>query len=205
MRNVFNFYGRDIDEEKIGLIKKITAERYDKSIFDSSYWSLFDIDSLSHILDVNVDDIILTLGEDWFLLYSTSDSYVTILEWVASNNLDCKFVQIIEMLNTFKGIFLKFKDMKFSAYMRHDSSFPFYSKMLQQGFFEETFHSIGFDNCSGYAPERLKYLDEEYSGFDDFLVSDEAVEHPEYLKYILHDLQFLVTDKFVKKYEKSSK
>ena len=28
----FTFYGRDIDEEKIDLIKKITAERYDKNI-----------------------------------------------------------------------------------------------------------------------------------------------------------------------------
>ena len=61
------FKGREISNEKIAKLRKITATRYAGPIYDSSYWSLENVDFLAFIHDVNVDDEIIILGEDWFL------------------------------------------------------------------------------------------------------------------------------------------
>lgn len=77
--------------------------------------------------------------------------------------------------------------------------------MLQRGYFNELSHTIDIDNCNGFAPERLKYLDEEYSSLDEFLNSEEAKQNPKYLTYILHCLDFSVTDTFMERCMKLTK
>ena len=198
-RIIETFKGREIDKLKVAKIKKIAANRYTKQIYDSSYWSVENLDNLAFIYDINVDDIIVTLGEDWLLCYTISNDMVTFLEWIAVYNKNYKIIQSIEMMNTLKKVLVRYKEKCFKTSMRHDSSYQFYSSMLQRNYFEENSHTFDIDNCAGFAPERLKYLVDDYPSFEAFLNSTEAMEHPEYLKYILHDLEFSVTNKLLDK------
>ena len=93
----------------------------------------------------------------------------------------------------------------FKSDMRHDSSYQFYSRMLQIGYFEEKSHMIDINNCAGFSHERLKYIEDDYSSLEIFLNSTESMKSPEYLKYILHNLEFYVTDKWLDKCAKLEK
>lgn len=205
VRIVEVFKGKEIDEEKIAKLKVIAASRYAKQIYDSSYWSVENVDTLAYMYDMDVNDITLILGEDWFLCYVILGNVVTFLEWVAVDNKNCKFVQSIEMMTALKKILIQNKEKIFKASMRHDSSYQFYSKMMQRGYFEEECHTFDIDNCAGFAPERLKYIEDDYSSLEAFVNSFEASSHPDYLKYILHDVEFMVTDKLLTKCSKLEK
>lgn len=204
-RIIERFKGKEISEEKIAKIRTIASKRYSKAIYNSSYWNVETIEDLAYLHDINVNDEIVILGDDWFLCYTELDDEVTILEWVAVDNKEHRLIQSIEMMNTFNRILIQNKTKLFKASMRHDSSYQFYCKMLKKEFFNEQSHTLEIDNCYGYAPERLKYLEEEYSSLEHFLDSNEAKEHSEYLKFILHCLEFYITDDFSKRFIKLKK
>lgn len=199
MRRVNIFKGKEISDYIIARLKKITRTRYDASVYNSNFWNLESVEILAELHGINVEEEILILGEDWFLCYRVSGSIVEFLEWVALNEPGTKFIQSIEMMKSLQQIFIQHNDKKFTAAMRHNGSYPFYLKMIQRGYFEELAHTIDIDICNGFAPERLKYLEEEYSSLEEFLNSKEANNNPEYLTYILHCLDFNVTDTFVER------
>ena len=71
--------------------------------------------------------------------------------------------------------------------------------MLQNGYFKEIYHEYVVD-CA--APQHFKYNNmEKYNTIEEFLASKDAKINTEYLKYILHYLNFEITDKFIKKYD----
>lgn len=202
MRKIEILKGKEIDEKKIAKVKRIASLRYDASVYDSSYWSLENVNNLAELHSVKIDDEILVLGEDWFLCYTVTDNTVEFLEWVALNNVEDKFIQTIEMMRVLKKIFLHYADKNFTTSMRHNGSYPFYINMLKRGYFNELSHSYDIDICNGFAPERLKYLEDEYLGLSNFLNSKEAINHPEYLTFILHNIEFTVTDTFIEQCKK---
>lgn len=199
MRSVEIFKGKEIDDKKITRLREIAEGRYDRALYDCSYCGIETVQGLACIHGVKVDDEVLILGQDWFLCYKVLDGAVIFLEWVALDNKDYKFTQTVEMINALQNIFLQHKDKHFIASMRHDTSYQFYLQTLQRGYFTELAHSVDIDFCNGFAPERLKYLEDDYQMLENFLNSKEADEHSEYLKYVLHDLKFSVTDKLVDK------
>lgn len=204
-RKVEVLKGSEITTENIDKLRQISFNRYDKAIYDSTYWGIENVSDLSCLMEVNIDDITLVFGEDWFLIYLDIDNEITFAEWVAIEDRHIGISQSIEMFRVIKEILLNNRDKKFTAEMRHDTSYQIYSLMQRRGYFSEISHKVSFTNCAGFAPERLKELEDDYSDLDTFLESEEAKEHPEYLKFILHDLDFAVTDKFVKKYSKGQK
>lgn len=204
MRNISILKGKEINKEAITKLKEIARLRYAPEVYNSSYWGVEDLDYLANLHCVNPNDEILILGEDWFLCYSVTEETVEFLEWVALSNVDNKITQTLEMLKTLKSIFLKNSQKKFITSMRHDSSFPFYLNMLKRGYFEEISHSYSIDICHGFAPDRLKFLEDEYADIDTYLNSEEAKEHPEYSTFILHDTIFTITNTFVKRYTKNN-
>lgn len=205
MRKVDIFKGKEISNEIITRPKEITRIRCVEPVYNSNSWSLESVYNLAELHGINVEDEILVLGKDWFLCYRISENTVEFLEWIAQNEPETKFIQSIEMMKSLQKIFLQHKDKKFTTAMRHNGSYPFYLKMLQRGYFKELSHTIDIDICNGFAPERLKYLEEEYSSLENFLNSEEAKNNPEYLTYILHCLDFNVTDTFVKRCMKLAK
>ncbi len=205
MREVKIFTGKEITDEKIAKIREITKKRYPQPVYDSTYWGIENVEQLAYLHDINVEDEILILGKDWFLCYIVSGNTVEFLEWVSLKESETKFIQSIEMMNALRGIFMQHSDKIFSASMRHNGSYPFYLKMLQRKYFKENSHTVDIDFCNGFAPERLKYLEEDYISLGNFLISEEFQNHPEYLTYILHCLTFNVIDMFVEQCKKLAK
>lgn len=202
MRTVEIYIGKEIDKEKITRIKQIAASRYASPIYKSYFSNINDLDDLH---DIDINDEILILGKDWFLCCTVSRNTVAILEWIAIDDKKTKIIQSIEMMKVFKELMLQYKDKLFTAHMRHNTSYQFYLRMLEKGYFNECLHIIEIDACYGFEIERLKYLEYDYNRSEDFLNIPEFKEHPEYLTYVLHCLAFCVTDEFVNKYEKSKK
>ncbi len=202
MRKVEILKGKEITKEKVARIRKIAKKRYDTPIYESTFWDVTTLESLSEVHGINPDDEILILGSDWFLCYWFSKDTVEFLEWVALNIPSTKVKQTIEMMKELKNILLEHSDKKFIASMRHNGSYPFYLSMLKKGYFNEEYHSIDFDICGGDAPEELEDIDRNYLTLEDFLKSEEASAHPELLTYIMHDLVFNVSDSFVEHYKK---
>lgn len=109
------------------------------------------------------------------------------------------------MIKIFKNIFLENRKKKFVTSMRHNGSYPFYVNMLKRGYFQEISHSYSIDVCNGFAPDCLKYLEDDYQDIYTYLNSTEAENHPEYSTFILHDMVFTISDTFVKRYSKNKK
>lgn len=194
------FKGEEITSNQIEAIKNIASKRYSKEIYDEYFSRIKDIKDLARLHNVKDFRETIAIGTDWFLCYAELDYHVEILEWVAVDN-ENKFGQSIEMMNTLKQLFLRNKKKIFVAGLRHDTSYAMYRKMLQEGYFKEIRHRWVID-CA--APEQV-YEIEEFNSIENFLTGDTPDEYTEYLKYILHHLSFMLSNKFVKKYEKLPK
>lgn len=201
---VLIFSGKEIDNTKIDKLKNIAYRRYSSSIYEDYFADINCIDDLAYLHGTNVEDESLVLGTNWFMCYSVTDFDVTILEWV-SINTEYKIQYVVEMMNFLKHIFIQNKDKCFSADMRHDTSFLMYNKMLQKGFFEELSHECIIDCAAPKEVHNLKYkLMTSFNSIEEFLSSDVSNDYPEYLKYILHHIDFMITDKFIKRYNNPS-
>lgn len=198
-RSVKTYKSQEIDEEKLMRIKKIAASRCSEEIYNT-YYKQINLTELQKALQKNG---FISLGEDWFLFYEIYDEEVIFGGWVATDNKKNKIKQVSEMLNTFKTIFIKYKDKTFYASCRHDSSYRFYETMLQKGYLKHYYDIIEMD--VDIAPPAIQPLNDFPPMLQHFLHIKEVRENPEYLKYFLHDLEFTVTDKFIDKYSKKPK
>ena len=141
------------------------------------------------------------ISTDWFLCYYETEYFVTLLEWASSNDLG-NMQQVIEMMNALKQIFIANKGKVFAADMRHDTSYKMYLKMIQDGYFKEINQQTMLDCAAPYEVHELKYeYMRMFNSIEDFLASDESNNYKEYFKYILHHLIFVLTDKFLEKYD----
>lgn len=52
------------------------------------------------------------------------------------------------MMNVLKRILYEYRNKRFTASMRHDTSYQFYSKMLQKGYLKEFSHTLDIDYCN---------------------------------------------------------
>lgn len=194
-----NLYeGTEINTKEIQKLKDIAFQRYPIKIFNDYFENVNDIEDLAKLHNVNINTERLVLGNDWFLCYSETERYIKILEWVSLDSGN-KMLQLSEMIHVLKKLFIKNKNKLFIADMRHDTSYKVYLKMLQNGYFKEIYHEYVVD-CA--APQHFKYNNmEKYNTIEEFLASKDAKIKTEYLKYILHYLNFEITDKFIKKYD----
>ena len=202
---MIEFYkGKAIDQDKIQKIKNIANTRYSSEIFNEYFNDVNDVNDLSHLHGVDINMENLVIGTDWFICYSESKYYVTILEWVSINNKS-KMQQVVEMMNVLKQIFIRNKDKLFIADMRHDTSYTMYLKMLQDGYFKEIEHEYIIDCAAPIQVHdiKAKYM-KRFNSLKDFLASSDSNDYTKYFKYILHHLSFVVTNKFVEKYDCTS-
>jgi len=196
------FYkGKAIEQDKIQRIKNIAYRRYSPEIFNEYFNGVNDIKDLSHLHGVDINMENLVIGTDWFLCYSESKHYVTILEWVSIDNRS-NLQQVVEMMHVLKQIFIQNKEKLFIADMRHDTSYTMYLKMLQEGYFKEINHEYIIDCAAPVQVHdiKVKYM-EKFNSLKEFLASSDSNNYTKYFKYILHHLSFVLTDKFIKKYD----
>lgn len=194
MVEVFN--GKEINKSKIEILKNIASRRYTKEIYIEYFSDIKNVSDLAYLHNVSIGKEKLVIGTDWFLCYTESDYHVQISEWVSIDN-EHKIQQVAEMMTILKKIFLQNKEKIFIADMRHDTSYGMYLKMAQSGFFQELSHTCIVD-CA--APNQVQDLKRKFKNIEDFLASDISYDYAEYYKYILHNLSFSITDKFIKKY-----
>ena len=189
------FYkGVEITPSIIETIKNIAYSGYPADIYSEYFNDIYEVDDLAYMQDVEVADEVLVLGDEWFLLYTDEENFISFLEWV-SNESNNKIRQSIEMMNILRQILIQNKDKMFIAGMRHNSSYQMYKKMLQRGYFEEESHECTIDtSCSEEFPfHYLAYSDINY--IEKTLELEENRRYKEYFKYIIHQLIFGVTDK----------
>lgn len=205
MRKVGVYKGKEITEEHISKLKSIIASRIGYLFYKSPWLDIENVEQMANYDEVSIEEEHLALGEDWFLSFTVSDSFFAFLEWAAIEEESNKLIRTIEMMNIFKKLILKYKDKKFVAYMRHNTSFQFYSKMKKKGYFEELSHFVEIGPCSIFSKMRLIFLEKDYGGLRNFLDSNDIENYTNYLPYIFHYLTFNVNDAFTEKSSKLTK
>lgn len=196
------YRGTEIGNNQIETIRNIAYRRYSKNVFDEYFSNIHDVKDLARLHSISVDDEILIIGKDWFLCYTESVYYVQVSEWILADN-DDRLQQTVEMMNVLKKILIQNRGKLFCASMRHDTSYQIYLKMLENNYFKELRHNYIID-CS--APQEVAEIKEKLSNsfdnMEEFLSSEKSRDYEEYLTYILHQLNFIVTHKFEKKCKK---
>lgn len=203
MRKVPRHYqGDEITKEVISEIKEIAKKRYDSNIYKRCYEKINNMNDLKKFHGTyNAEDIIL--GEDWFINYFKTGS-LHILEWVALEESSDKLLQTKEMLITLKNLILENGEKYISTCLRHDTSYKIYQKFLDKGFFIEGSSVIFWE---GTAPkEAQKWINKilvNYDFFEEYFNDENREIKEEYEKYIIHDISFVPSNKFIKRFGKN--
>lgn len=201
-----DYKGKKITEDEIAKIKQI-ATRYDDLVYKEYYKDLLDVSDLYYLYgSEKVKKLIL--GEDWFICYELSENAITILDWVALENKENRFVQIKEMFIEMKKLLLNCNKLNVEACVRHGESYELYKKALkkgiEQGYFKEWYDYAEFD-INYHTPKEIVSLDYECRkqdvSLEDLLYNDKIKEYAEYYGFILHDICFSLTDKFYEEYQ----
>lgn len=209
MRKVEIFIGQEIDKEKIKKMKSIAYKGFKNFRFKRAFKTWCNINSLEPPTFVDINNEVLVLGEDWFLLYNIEDYAIRISSWIAIDNPLTKVSQSIEMMTVLKELLIKYQDRRFDAKLRHLTSYPIYKKMFDKGYFYEASHTVEtlcapnnvdleFDFLNDSAPNNNEL-------FEFYLSTNEGKRHPEYLEYIAHFIIFKVNPEFVEKYDTKEK
>lgn len=200
-RQQIHYSGTKINNDVIDKIKLIAKSRYDKVIYDKYFDDINNLSDLCSAYDTSEDEENIVLGEDWFIAYSVDDYKIEILEWVAINKVENKIGQVKEMLDVFKEILLLSNQKYISAFMRHDTSYKFYLTFLNKGYLKEYYNEAIIDFCRPYEMSVIiENLKKKYITIEEYFNDESAKSYPEYEKYILHNINFGTTKKFIKKY-----
>ena len=206
MRKKVEYYsGRKITKDVLRRINLIDLKRIQEGI---NKFSMEEINSLKELCDsheTRPKNEHIILGEDWYIIYTDlSDMEIEIKDWVAINSVDNKFTQTMEMFNALKQILLKHKDHDIYSTLRHSTSYPFYKKFLDQGYFEESYDILDFDDENPKLEEIKEKILSEYDSLYDYLEDENRNKYEDASvdDFIYHDVVFNVTDVFTNKYKK---
>lgn len=195
----------EVTQSIINQINIIAFKRYSEGIYGLLHEDYEDFNDLCHSNSLNQEDTYITLGEDWFIIYTQNKSYVELIEWVSLDCVDNKFMQTIEMFNELKNILLSNPEATFFSIMKHNTSYKFYSDFITRGFLEEYSSDIITDpNLPTYKEKIIQHITQTYGRIANFLKDENRDKTKEELleDYIYHEIAFTTTDKFIKKYKK---
>lgn len=148
------------------------------------------------------------LGEDWYIVYTEiNEEEIEIKDWVAINNIENKFAQTMEMFNALKKILLEYQNYNINSILRHSTSYPFYKKLLNEGYIEEIIDIVDFDDCSPELEEIKQKILTEYDSIEDYLNDANREKYPDLSvdDYIYHEVSFNITKAFKDRYKKSGR
>lgn len=207
MRKQVEYYcGEQITDDVLVRTRDI-ARKSDNGWIFSMY---DDIESLSDLCCCHnsyPDEEYIVLGEDWFITYTidgNKDVYIS--QWACVDDRKDNFDRTIEMMKAMKKIFIENAGLTFYSGLRHDTSFRFYERMIRRGFIQEKCRDSEINENSSEGLERvLEDITLRYGSVDAYLERGDFSDFPdEFKKLIFHDVEFVITDKFVKQYKKSS-
>lgn len=195
-RNIVLYSSVEINEICINKIKQIKKKILKEELYNKFARDLKSIDELAKHYGFQVEQVKLILGEDWYVLYAQEYDYIYVLEWNGINDEKTKLIQSVEMYNSFISFFLNNKDYTFCGYMRQSTSYRFYEKMLNAGYFEEIKNKI-HDKSELYRLSNLLILLKAKRKSSTLSKSD-IISNKE--ENIFHFVVFNLTDKFINKY-----
>lgn len=201
-RSVEYYNNFTVTDEVIARIKNIALLRNDD--FDTSGVTRNILGSIESVCFGGYDSelVNIILGEDWFLIYVSDQDEIIIEAWVSNDSRGEVFIQSMEMYTEFKNVLLANENKLFNSYMKKTTSYNFFKKMLEKGFLEVFSEET---DLASYTPfSVIEPLLMKYGSVPEFirLKEDNVDVEPEVDKYLFCDVEFGVTDKFVKKYKK---
>lgn len=192
------YIGFDITKDVISEIKRIAQLGYCSVIADEAYSGMNDLEDLARDYDAMQKDIVLILGEDWFLTYRNTEAELDVFDWISSKNPETELVRSLEMYKELKRVFSLGVGKKISAVMRHDTSYQLYLEMISKGYASECSNLTDVD---GYMqPEGVDFLNKKHYSDLNFVFTDEDyAEFKPYETHIIHTVSFKLTNKAINK------
>ena len=206
MRKVEYYTGYEITEEIMKRINQIALKRFREGryspLYDDRYATL---DELCYWNETIPETINAVLGEDWYIIYSKTRKLIEINEWVDIEDVPNKLEQTMEMFSALKKILLSSEDKKIIATMKHNTSYKFYSSLIQRGLLKEYSDNIFVEEELPKDAEIIRNnIEEKYGFVEDFLKDPKRNKEEEDMleDYIYHDVSFEITEGFKNRYKK---
>lgn len=206
MRRKVEYYnGKEITRAILKRTNLIDLKRIEEGITQLSLAEVKSLKELCKIHETIPQNEHLIIGEDWYIIYTDiSDIEIEIKDWVAISNIENKFSQTMEMFNSLKKILLDHEHHDIYGSLRYSTSYQFYKKFLDRGYFEEGFNIVDFDDNSPRLTEIKETILSEYDSLDDYLSDKnrERYEDDSAEDHIYYDVCFNITESFKKRYKK---
>ena len=176
-------------------IRLMASTRYDKYIIKDFYYRGMK----------KLDDEILLLCDDWYLLYKITDTSLVILDWLSIDD-NKPFKRMVEMSDIITKLLIKYKNLKVETTFRHYTSYNIYSKLRDLGYLNELDNYLFLDRN---IPKNIGNQIDRIIGIEGpdtlikFMESEDILKYKDYYPYFLHLTEFKVTDKFIKRYSKN--
>ena len=116
-----------------------------------------------------------------------------------------KLKKTMDMFSALKKILLSSKDKKILATMKHNTSYKFYSSLIQRGLLKEYSDNIFVEEELPKDAEIIRNnIEEKYGFVKDFLKDPKRNKEQEDMleDYIYHDVSFEITEGFKNRYKK---
>lgn len=209
LRKQVEYYnGKEINRKVLNRINLIDLKRIKEGITQFSMERVKSLKKICKEHETDPEDEHVILGEDWYIVYTNiSDMEIEIKDWVAINNVENKLNQTMEMFNALKKILLEHENCNIYGMLRHSTSYPFYKKLLDEGYIEESVDIIDFDDYLPKLEEIKQKILTDYDSIEDYLADPnrDRYEGSAMEDYIYHEVSFNVTESFKNRYKKSGR
>lgn len=207
-RKVEHYNGKTITRRVLKRINLIDLKIIQEGITEFEISKLKSVKSLYKAHQTTPGKEHIIMGEDWYIVYTEISEYeMEIKDWMAINKVKNKLTQTMEMYSALKQILLEYKDYTISALIRHSTSYPFYKKLLDTGYIEEICDLITIYEDTDEIEQIKQEIFSKYDSYEEYLQDESRnkYESASLDDYILHELSFIVTNAFVKKYKHSGR
>ena len=204
-RKIEHYTGYEINKEVMERINLIALKRYREGRYSLLYDGVNTLEELCYWNDSIPEQTNVILGEDWFIVYTNTEKYIEVNEWLAVDTVPNKLEQTMEMFNVLKNILLSSEDKRLIASMKHNTSYKFYASLLKRGFLQEYEDYIGIEPEMPSDVKKVRVeLENKYGFIEDFLKDENRDKEQEEVMedYIYHDVLFEITDKFKNRYKR---
>ena len=206
MRKKVEYYkGNKITKKVLKRIHLIDTKRIQEGTNQFDMEECRTLKELCETYETIPKQIHLILGEDWYIVYTyLSEEEIDIKDWVAIDKVENKFTQTMEMFSALKKILLAHKNYDIYSMLRHSTSYPFYQKIVNNGYIEEGYDIVALDDSEEEIEAIKEQILDKYDSVEDYLrdESRERYEGTHIDDYIYHNVVFNTTDKFNNKYKR---
>ncbi len=207
-RKVEHYNGKTISRKVLNRINLIDLKIIQEGITQFEMAKLKSVKALCKEHDTTKEQEHIIIGEDWYIIYTEiSEEEIEIKDWMAIHNVENKLTQTMEMYSALKNILLEHKDCYIEGMLRHSTSYPFYQKILDNGYIEEICDVVAIYEDTEEIEQIKQQIFSQYDSYEEYL-QDESRNKYESVSlddYIYHEVSFTVTNAFINKYKHSGR